>query len=69
MMVAAAALGICAHWACQSERQGGEVVGLFHGEGTLFFQVERESKSPSQTNLGSWPKSEEKVVLPCTHRI
>ena len=68
MMVAAAALGICAHWACQSERQGGEVVCLFHGEGTLY-NSGRESGSPSQTNLGSWPKSEEKVVLPCTYRI
>ena len=60
-MVAAAALSICAHWACQSERQGGEVVGVFHGEGTLYSSG-RESKSPFQTNLGSWPKSEEKVV-------
>ena len=56
-----AVLGIGTHWACQSERQSGEVVGLFHGEGTLY-NSDRESKSPSQTNFGSWPKSEEKVV-------
>ena len=59
-MVAAAALGMAANWACQHTRQGGEVVGLFHGEGTLYTSG-KESKSPCQTNLGSWPKSEEKV--------
>ena len=60
-MVTAAALGMAANWACQHTRQGGEVVGLFHGEGTLYTSG-RESKSPCQTDLGSWPKSEEKVV-------
>lgn len=41
-----AALGMCTYWACQNKRQGDEVVGLFHGEGTLC-NLSRESKSPS----------------------
>ena len=60
-MVTATALGTAANWACQHTRQGGEVVGLFHDEKTLY-NLGKESKSPCQTDLSSWPKSEEKVV-------
>lgn len=61
----AAASGICAHWSCQSKRKDGEEVSLFHDEETLY-NPNSESKRPSQTNLGSWPMSEEKVLLPRT---
>ena len=44
-------LGICAHWGGQDDGKSGENVSLLHGEGTLY-KSERESKSPSQTNLG-----------------
>ena len=55
-------LGICAHWGDHDDGKSGENVSLLHGEGTLY-NSNSESKRPSQTNLGSWPMSEEKVVL------
>ena len=60
-------LGIYADWACENGRKGGEVVNLFHGDGRLY-DLGKESKSSFQTNLGSWPKSEKKVVLPKKQR-
>ena len=56
-------LGICAYWGGQGEGKSGENVSLFHGERTLY-NSERECKSPSQTNLGTWPMSEKNVANP-----